>query len=135
MRKTVLCAVLGVVFCAGCLSVLRVPFPRHSDYSDEGDCTNRVWTSLRTEYRKQHLEWRGWQTVFPTIQMRYVVTRQCYFSGYPTEKDWAKMSGEQKYYYKMGRRFAWMPLTIIWLTAPFDAAWDVLCMPWDVLEI
>ena len=114
--------------------MLRVPFPKRSDYSAEGVCTNRVWTSVRAEYRERHMEWRGWQTVFPTIQIRYVVTRRCYFSDYPTEKDWAKMRGEQKYHYKMGRRFAWMPLTILWLTSPLDAAWDVVCLPWDVLE-
>ena len=134
MRKAILCAIAICSICAGCLSVLRVPYPKHSDYSAEGVCTNRVWTSVRAEYRERHMEWRGWQTVFPTIQIRYVATRDSYFSDYPTEEDWARMSGEQKYHYRWCKRLVWIPLTILWLTAPFDAAWDVVCMPWDVLE-
>ena len=36
-------ALLCATLC-GCLSVVRVPLPEREEYSDEGACTNRVWS-------------------------------------------------------------------------------------------
>ena len=107
--------------------------PSQERFSDEGVCTNRVWISLRSEFRSEHPDWRGWQTVFPTIQMRYVVTKEVYFKE-ETPEELANMTGEQKYKRKWSKRCAWFPLTILWLTSPLDAVWDIVCMPWDVCE-
>lgn len=118
-----------LVACTGCLSVVRVPFPEKEYFSDDGCCTNRVWTSCRAAYRSKHPDWRGWKTVFPTIQMRYIVTTKMY-----ADEDTSKMTGEELYNYKWRKRLGWVPLTIIWVTSPLDACWDIVCMPWDVLE-
>ena len=128
--KYLLGIVLMVFTCSGCLSVVRIPFPEKEYFSDDGICTNRTWTSGRAEYRKQNPHWRGWKTVFPTIQMRGYVTYTMYFE----KEDYSKLTGEQIYQRKWGKRLAWVPLTILWLTSPFDAFWDIVCMPWDVLE-
>lgn len=132
MRRLIALALVAA--CTGCLSICRVPFPVKEYISDDGVCTNRVWGSLRRMYREKHPEWRGWQTVFPcSIQMRYFVTKQTYFDDL-TPEDIEALSGEQKYRRKWFKRLGWIPLTIIWLTSPLDAVWDIVCLPWDVLE-
>ena len=131
MKKLI--ALSLVAACTGCLSICRIPMPSQERFSDEGVCTNRVWTSLRSEYRSKHPDWRGWRTVFPTIQMRYVATKEVYFKE-ETPEELANMTGEQKYKRKWSKRCAWFPLTILWLTSPLDAVWDIVCMPWDVCE-
>ena len=116
--------------CSGCLSICRIPIPEKEYFSDDGICTNRTWTSLRKHYRQQNPEWRGWVTVFPTIQIRGDVTYEMYFK----EVDCSKLTGKQIYRRKWGKRLAWIPLTVLWLTSPLDACWDMVCMPWDICE-
>ena len=120
------------LICTGCLSICRIPFPEKEYFSDEGVCTNRTWTSCRAMIRKTHPDYRGWKTVFPTIQMRGNVTYEMYFKE--EEADYSKLTGEQIHNRKWGKRLAWIPLTVLWLTSPFDAVWDIVCMPWDICE-
>lgn len=128
--KHILSAILLIITCSGCMSVCRIPFPEKEYFSDDGICTNRTWTSARAAYRQQNPDWRGWKTVFPTIQMRGYITYKVYFE----KEDCSKLTGEEIYYRKRQKWVAWAPLTIVWLTSPFDACWDIVCMPCDVFE-
>ena len=130
IMKHYLIVILLALTCTGCLSICRIPFPEKEYFSDEGVCTNRTWTSLRSHYRLQNPDYRGWKTVFPTIQMRYHITYEMYFK----EEDYSKLTGEEIYKRKWRKRAGWIPLTVIWLTSPLDACWDIVCLPWDVLE-
>ena len=62
--------------------------------------------------------------------MRYHITYEMYFK----EEDYSKLTGEEIYKRKWRKRAGWIPLTVIWLTSPLDACWDIVCLPWDVLE-
>lgn len=112
--------------CLGCLSAGRVPLPYATTYDGEG----RYWTSRRHYHRLQHPDWRGWKTVFPTVQMRAYITHKTYF----TEEDCSAMDAEELESRKMGKWLAWLPLTGLWLTTPLDAAIDAVCLPWDAME-
>ena len=127
--KKVIIPIIAAVLCTGCLSICRIPFPEHEDFSDDGCCTNRTWTSLRSHMREQYPDWRGWKTVFPTVQARGYMTYKMYFE----EEDLSDMTGEQLYRRKWGKRLGWIPLTVIWLTFPADACVDIVCLPFDVL--
>lgn len=39
---------------SGCLWICRVPFPVSESFSDEGECTNRVWRSMVTDVRMKN---------------------------------------------------------------------------------
>lgn len=116
--------------CVGCLSVGRIPFPYAATYDSEGRCTSRGWTSLRLHYRQQNPDWRGWETVFPTVQARAYITYKMYFK----EEDCSFLTYEELEERKMGKWLGWIPLTGLWLTTPVDAAFDLVCLPWDVME-
>ena len=63
----------------GCFSVIRLPCEdiRRTKYSDEGECTNRVWTTFISDMRKKEsCPLRG---IYPTLKMRYIVTQKIYF--------------------------------------------------------
>jgi uncharacterized protein YceK len=116
----------------GCFSVIRLPCEdiRYTKYSDEGECTNRVWTTFISDMRKKkNCPLRG---LYPTLKMRYIVTRKIYFDdGYYLDEDGQPCKGEKLYQRKWGRRTAWFPLTVVWLTSPVDAVIDTVCIPWD----
>ena len=121
-------AILGILLAgavasmlSGCLSVVRIPFPTSEKFSDEGVCTNRVWAS----FVDQLPQWR----VYTTVKMRCHATKEVFFKPIPEE-----LKGEKLYKAKMTKRWAWIPLTIIWATSPFDAAIDTLFLPWDLWQ-
>ena len=104
---------------SGCLSVVRIPFPIHEKYSDDGVCTNRVWEGFLDKFP----EYR----VFTTVKMRCHVTKEVLFKPIPED-----LKGERLYNAKMTKRWAWIPLTVIWATSPFDTAVDTVFLPWDL---
>lgn len=112
----------------GCLSVIRLPCEKDVMYSDEGEVTNRVWTTFRQDLAKNpHL--RG---LYPTVKMRWYCTKQVYFNDkFYFDEHGEPLKGEKLYRAKMSKRWCWLPLTLIWLTSPFDAAIDTICIPWD----
>lgn len=72
MKKLIvpLCA---VVF-TGCLSVMRVPFPHHEEYSDDGVCTNRQWAVGMDDPGFREKCW----PVYPTVWMRCYATKMVF---------------------------------------------------------
>lgn len=102
----------------GCLSVVRIPFPIHEKYSDDGVCTNRVWEGFLDKFP----EYR----VYTTVKMRCHITHEMLK---PIPED---LKGEKLYNARMTKRWGWLPLTFIWLTAPFDAAVDTIFLPYDL---
>lgn len=114
-----------LILMTGCLSVIRIPFPVHQDFSDDGVCTNRVYeTPLRKIQRsKSDYVWK----IYPTIGMRYYSTYCIY--GNPIDEN---LKGEKLYNAKMAKRFGWIPLTVMWLTSPFDAIIDTIAVPFDL---
>ena len=132
MRHITLFSILVVcVAVSGCLSVIRFPceVPGETKYSDEGECTNRVWTTFISDIRKKNTDLRG---LYPTVKMRWMATEKIYFDdGYYFDSYGNPLKGEKLYKARNSRYFAWIPLTIIWITTPFDAVIDTLCIPWD----
>ena len=123
MRR--LLALLSVTLVCGCLSIVRVPFPANELYSDDGVCTNRTWVC----FYDGHPEWR----VYPTIKMRCYATWQVYFDdSFYLDRDGNPLKGEKLYQARMTRRWCWLPLTVMWLTSPIDAAVDTVFLPWDL---
>lgn len=123
--KSKIIAILSVVFIlSGCFSIVRMPSIEREDFSDDGYCTNRVWgASIIKQIGKKEKSVAG---IYPTIKMRWICTKKMYF-----EQDEEKLTGEQLYNRRMGRYFGWIPLTIIWITSPFDGAIDTLMIPFD----
>ena len=130
MKRTLAALSMAAVFCSGCLSVCRIPMPGKELYSDEGVCTNRVWTSLRAVVRRKHPEWRGWKASFPTVQARWLATKKTYFE----KVDYSKLTHRQRHDLKWGKRLGWIWLSALWATAPLDLPCDIVCLPWDVYE-
>ena len=132
MRHIALFYILAVcVVVSGCLSVIRLPCdePGKTKYSDEGVCTNRVWTTFISDIRKKNPQLRG---LYPTVKMRWMATQKIYFDDKYYFDNYGKpLKGEDLYKARTSRYFAWIPLTIMWITTPFDAAIDTLCIPWD----
>lgn len=124
LRLTILAAILSAC-CGGCLWIVRVPFPVHEEFSDEGECTNRVWQSCWAKMRECTNEtWR----IYPTVQMRCFVTKE-YFA--PIDAD---AKGEDLYRKRWFKRAGWIPLTVIWMTSPLDAAVDTIMLPFDIYQ-
>ena len=114
-------ALLYATLC-GCLSVVRIPVPEREAYSDEGVCTNRVWTvPMYDIMRGNGFVWRA----YPTVRMRCRVTAYVFSPIDQTKR------GEDLY---RERHKLWLalPLAFIWATAPLDAAVDTLFMPFDI---
>ena len=116
MKKSFILFIISLSLC-GCLSIVRIPFPMHEKYSDDGVCTNRVWEGFLDnlpEYR-----------IYTTVKMRCHVTHEMLK---PIPEDW---KGKKLHNARMVKHWGWIPLTFIWLTAPFDAALDTFFLPWD----
>ena len=118
--KVLLTACAISLLAGGCLSIVRVPFPAHEEYSDEGACTNRVWTCLFDE--------RPDLRVYPTIKMRCCVTAE-WWKPIPPD-----IKGEKLYKARQFKRWGRIPLGLIWLTAPVDAAVDTVLLPYDLIR-
>ena len=109
---------LSVFLLSGCLSVVRIPMPRQERYSEEGECTNRVWRSLFDDVPGL--------LVYPTVKMRWKATTAV-VKPIPEE-----LKGEKLYKARMTRRWGWIPLCVLWLTFPVDAAIDTVFLPLDI---
>lgn len=101
----------------GCLSVVRIPLC-NEQVSDEGEVTNRVWTSFCDEV--------PWMRVYPTVKMRCRVTAE-WLKPIPPEA-----KGKRLREMRMFKHWGWIPLGVIWLTAPFDSAIDTAFLPLDL---
>ena len=125
MKRIILSIIcICLAFLTGCLSVVRIPLPEQEKFSDDGICTNRVWvTPLRDMQKENHDMWK----TYPTIWMRWHVTTSVY--GKPIDE---KLKGEDLYNAKMTKRWAWFPLTILWLTSPLDGIVDTIALPFDL---
>lgn len=122
-RLTVLLAALAALHLCGCLWICRVPFPVHEEFSDDGECTNRVWQSCIAHIRERtNAVWRA----YPTVWMRCVATHQM---AQPIPDG---TRGEDLYRMKWGKRLGWIPLTVLWLTVPVDATVDTVILPFDL---
>lgn len=120
---TVSCTALS-----GCLWICRVPFPVSESFSDEGECTNRVWRSMVSDVRMKNKECEL-NNYYPTICMRVVCTKSWLA---PIDKD---KTGEDLYREKWFKRLGWIPLSVIWLTSPVDAVVDTLFVPYDYFQM
>lgn len=124
------CAIaLALAALCGCFSIARIPTPKQEWYDDDGNCTNRVWESCMRDLQRKCNRY-GWGAAFPTVQMRVHATKMMYFD--PPSKPYEEMTGEEKHREKMCKWFGWIPLTVIWITAPLDAAVDLVALPFDV---
>ena len=101
----------------GCLSVVRIPLC-YEKVSDEGEVTNRVWTSFCDDVPGMR--------VYPTVKMRCRVTAE-WLKPIPPEA-----KGRRLREMRMFKHWGWIPLGIVWITAPFDAAIDTAFLPWDL---
>ena len=109
--------VLFALAAGGCLSVIRIP-SAISEYSDEGECTNLVWTTVfdeRPDFR-----------IFPTVKMRCIVTAE-YFKPIPSET-----KGRDLYQARQFKYWGWLPLAVLWATVPAVAVADVVFLPYDI---
>lgn len=114
-------ALLCATLC-GCLSVVRIPVPDREAYSDEGVCTNRVWTvPMYDIMRGNGFGWRA----YPTVRMRCVVTAYVF-----SPIDQTKLG--EDLYRERHKRWLAIPLAFVWATAPLDAAVDTLFIPFDI---
>ena len=102
---------------SGCLSVVRIP-SCYEQVSDEGEVTNRVWTSFCDDIPGMR--------VYPTIKMRCRITAEWWKPIPPEAK------GTQLRRMRAFKHWGWIPLTVIWATSPFDAAIDTVFLPWDL---
>lgn len=109
-------AMFACLLLCGCLQVVRTPIPIDK-YADDGSVTNRTWTCL---FDKRH-DLR----VFPTVKMRCAVTGAYFMPIDPSLK------GRDLYNAIWFKRLGWIPLTLIWATSPFDAAGDIVLLPYD----
>ena len=114
-----------MAFLTGCLSVVRIPVPTQEKFSDDSVCTNRVWMTPLRDIQKKNGDY-AWRT-YPTIGMRWYATSNVY--GKPIDEN---LKGEDLYNAKMTKRFAWFPLTILWLTSPLDGIVDTIALPFDL---
>ena len=115
MRWLVSISVLTLL--CGCLSVVRIPLC-NEQVSDEGEVTNRVWTSFCDKVPGMR--------VYPTVKMRCRVTAE-WLKPIPPEA-----KGERLREMRMFKCWGWIPLSVIWLTAPVDAAIDTVFLPYDL---
>lgn len=114
-------ALLCATLC-GCLSVVRVPVPVREAYSDEGVCTNRVWSvPMNGIMRGNGFGWRA----YPTVRMRCMATAHAF-----SPIDYTKRG--EDLYRERHKRWLVLPLVLVWATAPLDAAVDTLFMPFDI---
>ena len=116
---------LIVYMCCGCLSVVRIPVPTQKKFSDECVCTNCVWAAPLRDIQSKNSDY-AWRT-YPTIDMRWYATSNIY--GKPIDEN---LRGEDLYNARMAKRFAWFPLTILWLTSPLDGVVDTIALPFDL---
>jgi hypothetical protein len=118
------------LICSGCLSIGRVPFATYAQYSDDGVRTNCTYTTLIENMNEKGIL----SGVYPTIQMRYIVTKKSpYFNDdFYLDKDGKPVKGETLYYRKQTKYWIWFPLTVIWLTSPLDGIVDTIAIPWDI---
>lgn len=116
-----LLAILCATLC-GCLSVVRAPVPVREAYSDEGVCTNRVWSvPMDGIMRGNGFGWRA----YPTVRMRCMVTAHALSPIDHTKR-------VEDLYRERHKRWLVLPLVLVWATAPLDAAVDTIFMPFDI---
>ena len=113
-------AAIGASLMSGCLSVVRIPLC-NEQVSDEGEVTNRVWTSFCDKVPGMR--------VYPTVKMRCRVTAE-WLKPIP-----ADLKGEKLRDARMFKCCGWIPLSVVWLTAPFDAAIDTVFLPYDLYVV
>lgn len=113
-------AVALVMLACGCLSVVRIPLC-NEQVSDEGEVTNRVWTSFCDEVPGMR--------VYPTVKMRCRVTAEWLKPIPPDAK------GKRLHQMRMFKHWGWIPLGVVWMTAPFDAAIDTVFLPYDLYVV
>ena len=111
---------VALTLLCGCLSVVRIPLC-YEKVSDEGEVTNRVWTSFCDEVPGMR--------VYPTVKMRCRVTAERWA---PIPAD---LKGEKLRDARMFKCWGWIPLSVIWLTAPVDAAIDTVFLPYDLYVV
>ena len=112
----IMVALLMILAC-GCLSVVRIPLC-HEYVSDEGVVTNRVWYSFCDDVKGMR--------IYPTIKMRCRITAK-WLEPIP-----ADLKGEELRDVRRFRRWGWIPISVIWLTAPLDACIDTIFLPYDM---
>lgn len=118
MKHIALIAVASALtlFC-GCFSVVRIP-NCYEQVDDEGEVTNRVWSCFCDDVPGMR--------VYPTVKMRCRITAEWWKPIPPDVK------GKQLRQAKAFKHWGWIPLSVIWLTAPFDAAIDTVFLPYDI---
>ena len=130
-----MCAASLVLF-SGCFWVCRIPFPEKEQFSDDGECTNRVWTTI-VKGMDKHGSWTNW-TVYPLIGMRvYMTGKLGEHDDIPLEelKDRfpdKHLTGRDLYNIKWQRRFRWGQYGLLWLGSPIDAVVDTVMLPFDL---
>lgn len=119
-KNAILAAIISMaaVFSCGCLSVVRIPLPLEQ-YDCEGNVTNRVWVSFCDDVNGMR--------VYPTVKMRIMVTYSVYFKPIPED-----LPENKRVEIVRSRYIAWLPLLVIWITAPVDAAVDTMFLPYDI---
>ena len=108
---------VALTLLCGCLSVVRIPLC-YEKVSDEGEVTNRVWTSFCDEVPGMR--------VYPTVKMRCRATAE-WLKPIPDD-----VKGREFRQMRTFKRWGWIPLSVIWITAPLDAAIDTAFLPWDL---
>ena len=105
-RARVFYCLLFAIMCvaiSGCLTPIRFWMPH-----------GPVGASGRGADGKLHSVTNTWHC-YPTVWMRVKVT-EAQFDENNTKRHWAN----------------WIPITVIWLTVPLDAAIDTILLPYDV---
>lgn len=110
-------ASLSAALICGCLSIVRMPLCSEK-VSDEGEVTNRVWHSFCDDVPGMR--------IYPTVKIRCKVTSEL-IKPIPEEAKGADLRRMRLF-----KRYGWIPLSIMWITSPVDAAIDTLFLPWDI---
>lgn len=120
MKKLIVALTFAITL-TGCLSVCRIPFPKHEEYSADGVCTNRQWSAVMDDPGFRERCWK----IYPTIFVRCYATKMIF-----SPIDYTK-TGEDLYKEK-NKYWLAIPLTVLWLTAPFDALIDTMFLWHDI---
>jgi len=132
-------SVLLAIACTGCLWICRVPYPTEEKFSDDGNCTKRVWKSILSDIPTKNDRFQSW-SVYPLIYMRvYMSGRFCEDDDIPLDKlketfPERHYDGEDLYEIKWQRRFRWLQYGVLWIGSPIDAVVDTVMLPYDLLK-
>ena len=117
--KAVLCAALAACL-SGCMWIMRLPFPKHEDFADDGTCTNRTWQTLHPARKLGY---------YPcAVGTRWVILRTSWREIPPD------VTGRKRYNARWLRVASPFAFTLSLVGLPLDALVDTCFIYYDYLD-